>query len=287
MTNSRKIELGSRDANFGDWMPYTWVEPGLDTQVKGEFAIIRTGSTSGAHQAGLWRSGAGVPGCDDGGSCVFDCSAQDADEVCFVIEGEATVTVGSTNAQFKLRPGSIFIQPKGLAVRWATHGPSFKKLWVHWDSPRTNAASNVLFVGHVDDDSEAWVPYEWVEPQNGLKYSCGELLVLSDTGSSGTLRCGVWRSRLDESAPPAADIAACKSGRCAGHRIGSARGIGDETMILLEGASQIVDEDTSEAYHFVVGDIIAVYEGLQGRWTSKSPYMKKFWVVTNANLPET
>lgn len=287
MTNSRKIEQGSRHANFRDWMPYTWVEPGLDTQVKGEIAIIRTGSTSGTHQAGLWRSGAGVPGCDDGGSCVFDCSAQDADEVCFVIEGEATVTVGSTNAQFKLRPGSIFIQPKGLAVRWATHGPSFKKLWVRWYSANANTQSEVLFVGHVDDESDAWVPYEWVEPQNGLKYSCGELLVLRGAGSSETLRCGVWRSKLDESAPPAADISACKSGRCAGHRIGSARGVGDETMNLLEGSSQIVDEDTSEAYHFVAGDIIAVYEGLQGRWTSKSPYMKKFWVVTNANLLDT
>jgi uncharacterized cupin superfamily protein len=242
----------------------------------GDAGTIRSGSTTGSHRAGLWKIE---------GPVAFEGNAPDGDETLLVLEGEGTVTITATGKQHRLVPGSIVSHPRGLAVRWEIKSPSFKKLWMTWTSEQPGTAGEDLYIGHVNDDSGTWEPYEWIEPENGLRYSCGELFVLRSTGSTGMLRCGLWRSTLQDDADLSSQ--ACNCGRCAGHRIGSARGVGDETMILLEGAAQLVDEDTGESYDFEAGDIIAVYEGLNGRWTSKAPVMKKFWVVTNANVGVT
>jgi hypothetical protein len=109
--------------------------------------------------------------------------------------------------------------------------------------------------------------------------------MLRPTGSTGSLRCGLWRNAREGSASAVPDLLVCMGAQCAGHRMGCARGLGDETMLMLDGHAEVVDEDTGEKYLVKPGDVIAVHEGLNSRWTSKSVFMRKFWLMTNAELP--
>jgi uncharacterized cupin superfamily protein len=284
--NHPRLQSAHRDMEHGHWLPFTWGTSTPGEQPRGELALIRTGSSSGDHQAGLWRTGAGLVGCAADGSCRFAFAAPGGDETLFILEGKATITVPATGRQHDLVPGSIVSQPKGVALDWAIEGRRFRALWVHWNSPQIARPRYAPVIAHVDDESAGWVPYEWIEPENGLPYHCGEMLFVRTTGSTGTLKVGIWRASPDPGSDETAPIETCQCGRCAGHRIGSARGVGDETMILLDGRSQIVDEDTGATYQFKAGDIIAVSEGLQGRWTSKARDMRKLFIVTNAKLPQ-
>ncbi|PQP17266.1 cupin domain-containing protein [Rhodococcus opacus] len=276
MTTSlvRKIEFGSRGTNPDQWTPFEWVEPKLGPQVKGEVVIIRTGSTSGAQQAGLWRTGVGIAGCEADGSCHVDYSAPDADETVVILEGEALVTVNATGKQYKLEPGTIMSHPKGLEITWEIKAPFLKKFWVLWDSPQAATKGDDLYVGNISDNPESWEPYEWVEPGHGSQV-CGELFALRSTGSTGTLMCGLWRTGVG--------IAGCEPDGSS--TVPYTAPIGDETMLLLEGQAHLVNEETGEEYDFKAGDIIALPSGLNVTWTSKAPFVKKFWVITNENLP--
>lgn len=237
---NEKIQTGHRDMPSARWVAATWTAADGSTTLVGELALIRTQASSGNHRAGLWRSGGGSAGCAADGGCSFNTSALDGDETFLVLQGTATMTVTATGARHTLRPGSIVSHPKGLAVHWETGPGPFRSFWVRWDSEHAATAESTLFVGHVDDDPLGWEPYEWVEPENGFTYCCGEMLMLRRSGSTGTLRCGIWRSAPVGDEPTGA-LAACADGRCAGHRIGSARGVGDETMILLEGSARLPD----------------------------------------------
>ncbi|GAA0990983.1 cupin domain-containing protein [Subtercola frigoramans] len=286
-----KPVIGNRDANPAHWAPGSWVEPASGTQTKGESVVIREGSTTGLHRAGLWRSGIGVPGCEPDGSCRIDYSAPDGDETLVVLDGEARVTVTGTGETHVLRPGSIVSHPKGLGLTWEITSAAFRKFWVIWDSPDAAAADDHLYVRHVDDDDPAsWEPYEW-DDADGRHWRCGENLVMRSTGSTGSLKCGLWRSGPDTGdgtelaavTPEAGSV--CEGSRCAGHTISASRGIGDESMLLLNGRAHIVNHDSGEEFDVEPGDIIAQYMGPNITWTSKSRYMKKFFIMTNATVP--
>jgi uncharacterized cupin superfamily protein len=110
---TRNIEVGSQSLNPDQWTPFEWVEPKLGKQAKGEVVIVRTGGTSGELQAGLWRTGIGIAGCEPDGSCHVDYSAPDADETVVILEGQVTVTVVSTGKQHHLEAGSIMKSSEG------------------------------------------------------------------------------------------------------------------------------------------------------------------------------
>ncbi|MDN3459879.1 cupin domain-containing protein [Rhodococcus sp. APC 3903] len=267
------IETGSRNST-GEWVPFAWTEPVHGPQVKGEVLVIRTGGTSGSLQAGLWRTGVGIAGCNPDGTCHVDYSAPTADETVVILEGVVEVTVTSTGKKYELEAGSIMSHPKGLDITWDIKSPFLKKFWVLWDSPQEATKDGDVYVGNISDNPEEWAPYEWVEPEHGPQV-CGELFALRGTGATGTLMCGLWRTGVG--------IAGCEADGSS--IVPYTAPLGDETMLILEGRAHLVDHASGDEYDFKAGDIIALPSGLETTWTSRAPYVKKFWVITNENVP--
>jgi len=270
----RKIEVGNRSFNPETWTPFEWIEPKLGKQVKGEVVVLRSLCTSGLLQAGLWRTGIGIAGCKPDGACHVDYSAPLGDETVVILEGSVLVTVKATGKQYRLEAGSIMSHPKGLEITWDIAAPFLKKFWVMWDSPTPATRSDDVFVGNISDNPEIWTPYQWDEPAHGPQV-CGELFMLRSTGSTGSLMCGLWRT--------GAGIAGCAADGSATSPYTAP--LGDETMLLLEGQVHLVNEETGETHDFKAGDVIALPSGLPVTWTSKGPFVKKFWVITKDELP--
>jgi uncharacterized cupin superfamily protein len=284
-SDERSIKLASRHDDALPWAPHSWTDPRFGQQLKGESVTIRPLSSSGRHTAGLWRSGVGIAGCEPDGSCDVEFSAPDADIALIVLEGRGTVTVASAGESYDLRPGSILSQPRDLETSWHLDGGQFRALWVRWENDQTDAAA--FAISHVDEEPAGWQLYEWNDPTDGTYWNCGENNVLRSTGSDATLMCGVWRSgtRPDGDADAdrsdaVQDLSACRGPLCAGHITSASRGNGDETMIILEGRAILVNEDTGEELDVEAGDILAQYSGMNFRWTSRTPYVKKFWIMT-------
>jgi uncharacterized cupin superfamily protein len=272
---TRQIYAGSRNLNpAGGWTPFEWVEPVHGPQVKGEVFIIRPEGTSGDVKAGLWRTGPGIAGCQPDGSCHVKYSAPDADETVVILEGSAEITVTATGKKYRLEAGSIMSHPKGLDITWEISPPFLKKFWVLWDSPHAATPGADLYVANISDNPATWTPYEWVEPAHGLQV-CGELFTIRDTGATGTLMCGLWRT--------GAGIAGCAADGSS--TVPYTAPLGDETMLLLEGRAHLVNEETGEEYDFSAGDVVCLPSGLPVRWTSQAPFVKKFWVITNETPP--
>jgi uncharacterized cupin superfamily protein len=272
----RQIYVGNRSLNPEEgWTPFAWVEPVHGPQEKGEVLIIRPGGTAGGdHKAGLWRTGKGIAGCAQDGSCFVRYSAPDADETVVILEGSVEVTVTSTGRSYHLEAGSIMSHPKGLDITWDIKGPYLKKFWVLWDSPNPGTRGEDLYVSHVGAEPDVWTTFEWVEPAHGPQV-CGELFFVRDTGVTGTLLTGLWRTGVG--------IAGCAPDGSASVQYTAP--LGDETILLLEGNVHLVDEETGNEYEFTAGDVICLPSGLPVRWTSKAPYLKKFFFISNANAP--
>ncbi|MGB3483412.1 MAG: cupin domain-containing protein [Mycobacterium sp.] len=275
MTTSitRTIETGNRNST-GEWVPFAWEDPLHGPQEKGEVVFIRTGGTSGTLQAGLWRTGRGIAGCEPDGTCHVVYSAPLGDETMVILEGTAEVTNTATGKVVHLEAGSIISHPKGVDLRWHVTSPFLKKFWVIWDSPQPATVESEVYVGNISDDPEEWAPYEWVEPDDGPQV-CGELFALRSTGSTGSLKCGLWRTGVG--------IAGCDADGSA--TVPYTAPLGDETMLILEGNAHLIDNETGDEYNFKAGDIVALPSGLRTTWTSKAPFVKKFWIITNEAAP--
>ena len=76
----RSVGIGNRNDNPAQWAPFTWDDPHFGPQVKGEVAPVAFDHTSGSLQLGFWRTGKGIPGCNEDGSCHVDYSAPLGDE---------------------------------------------------------------------------------------------------------------------------------------------------------------------------------------------------------------
>jgi uncharacterized cupin superfamily protein len=273
-TTALRVHGGPSNPSAHDWAPFSWDEPVHGPQTKGEVCIVRTEGATGSLQAGFWRTSPTSPGCDADGSCRVVYSAPLGDETVVLLEGSATITVTKTGKQYRIEPGSIMSHPKGLDITWEIDGPYLRKFWVIWDSPHVAAPRDDLYIGNVSDDPPEWEAYRWTEPVEG-EQTCGELYMVRPEGATGTLMAGVWRSGIG--------MPGCAPDGSA--TVPYTARLGDETMLLLEGQVHVRNEETGEEYDFRAGDVIGLSSGLRQTWTSKGPFVKKFWVITNENLP--
>jgi uncharacterized cupin superfamily protein len=272
----RQVYVGNRSLNPDEgWIPFSWLEPVHGPQTKGEVLVIRPGGTAGGdHKAGLWRTGKDIAGCEPDGSCFVKYSAPDADETIVILEGNVEVTVISTGKKYHLEAGSIMSHPKGLDISWDIKGPYLKKFWVLWDSPHPATPGEDVFVSHISASPAEWTTFSWEEPVHGQQ-TCGELTFVRETGVTGTLLTGLWRTGVG--------IPGCEADGSA--TVPYTAPLGDETILLLEGTVHMVDEETGREYEFKAGDVICLPKGLPIRWTSNGPFLKKFFLITNENLP--
>lgn len=273
-TRSKTIYVGNRNMNPEKWEPFTWEDPKHGHNVKGEVAIIRPEGTSGSLMAGLWRTGHGIAGCEADGSCVVEYSAPLGDESVLLLEGSVEITETATGRKHHVGAGNILGHPKGVDLRWEIKAPFLKKMWVMWDSPHVATPDNQLHVAHLSDNPEHWRPFEWVEPGYGRQV-CGESFTVRDTGSTGTLMLGLWRTGVG--------MPGCAPDGSATARYSAP--LGDETIMVLEGQVHLRNEETGEEYDFKAGDVICLPSGLPVTWTSKPPFFKKLSVITNEALP--
>ena len=269
--------------NPNDWVPFEWAEPSQGPSAVGEIAIARAHGTAGQHIVGFWRTRAGAPGCGPDGACRTKYSAPLGDECMIVLDGEATVTVTRTGQTHTLTAGTIMIHPKNLEVTYDIAGPYFKKYVVIWDSPTPapNPPQDLTF-GNINDNPDQWDAYHWDEPEGPQVQ--GELYFITKQGSTGMLWAGIWRAGPNMPGCTPEGTATGGSGAPAGECPYTSI-YGDETEYLLEGRVRIVDRDAGEEYHCQAGDVIGFAEGRRMMWSPKAPYMKKFWVITNPELP--
>ena len=270
-SNPLNLYLGNRNLNPPEWTDFEWDDPLHGPQAKGEVAVIRPEGTSGNLAAGRWRTGYEIAGCEPDGSCRVKYSAPLGDETMVIIEGSARITEIATGRQHHISAGSILSHPKHVDLYWEINRPFLKKFRVIWDSPVQGTREDHLYVAHINDNPPAWKPFGWVEPARGPEV-CGEIHVIRDTGSTGSYLCGLWRTGVG--------MAGCAPDGSASIRYTSPRG--DETVLLLEGQAQVVNEETGETHDLNGGDVIGLPAGLPVRWTSKPPYVKTFRVITRA-----
>ncbi|KAF4965519.1 hypothetical protein FSARC_6699 [Fusarium sarcochroum] len=267
----RELETGSRNST-GTWTPFSWDDPIHGPQSKGEVVTIRTGGTTGGTLAsGLWRTGSGIVGCNDDGTCDIVYSAPVGDETMVLLEGSADVTATATGKKYHFKAGDILSHPKNVDLKWHVNGPFLKKFWTIWDAaPLEGTKSDEVFVGNINDNPANWTPYRWKEPGKGSQ-TAGELTLTRSTGSTGALQVGLWRSGRGL---PGAEADGTTTFEYSAPN-------GDETILLIEGEIKIVEQESGKTHSFKGGDIFALPSGLKVTWTSVAPFVKKFFVITN------
>ncbi|WP_428382556.1 cupin domain-containing protein [Nevskia ramosa] len=267
---------GTRNDNPQDWTSFGWEDPIHGSQVKGELIVIRPEGSSGSLSAGLWRTSPLAAGCRADGSSTVVYSAPVGDETVFILEGEAVITVKKTGKKHHIKAGDVMSHPKGLDVTWEISGPFLKKFWVIWDSPHAAKPADDLYVGNGTGEQNSWVPFEWDEPLHGPSKE-GEIQVIRDVGATGTLMCGLWRTGMSSPVRNADGSSEVKY----------SSPLGDETALLLEGEAVLTVVQTGKQHHIKAGDIVGHPKNLEVLWSIKTPFLKKFWVITDADLPTT
>jgi uncharacterized cupin superfamily protein len=271
---SLELFIGNRNDNPAQWTAFGWDDPVHGPQVEGELIVIRPEGSSGSLAAGLWRTSPISPGCRADGSSTIVYSAPLGDETMLILEGETEITVKKTGKKHRIKAGDIISHPKGLDITWEVSGPFLKKMWVIWDSPETAGSADDLYVGNTTGKADGWIPFEWDEPHRGPSKE-GEIHVIRDVGATGTLMCGLWRTSMT-SPVRAADGTS---------EVWYSAPLGDETLMLIEGEAVLTVTETGQQYHIKAGDIVGHPKNLLVHWSIRSPYLKKFWVITDAALP--
>jgi len=87
--------------------------------------------------------------------------------------------------------------------------------------------------------------------------------------------CGLWRTGVG--------IAGCAPNGTATFPYSAP--LGDETLLILEGQANVVNEDTGEEYNLSARDMVALPSGLPVTWISTTPFPKTFKVITRDALP--
>ncbi|MGE0278795.1 MAG: cupin domain-containing protein [Nitrospiraceae bacterium] len=271
---THRVHGGTQNPAPDQWIPFEWEEPSIGRQVHGEIAVIRPCGTSGSLMAGFWRTAPTSPGCARDGSNRSLYSSPLGDETAVVLEGSATLTVRATGKKYDVVPGSIISSPKNLDVDWEINGPYFKKYWCIFDAPQeTPNPPRDLLITNVNDNPPDWQDYHFTEPKEGPQVA-GELFFIRQTGATGTMMSGIWRSGKG--------IAGTNVDRN-GTLVTPYTGVlGDETILLLEGEVDVVETLSGKQHHFRAGDVIGLSSGMHITWTSRGPFTKKLWVITHA-----
>lgn len=269
---SLSVYHGTQDIPGEQWEAFSWHEPKVGECTHGEAAILRPEGTSGSLMAGFWRSYPTAPGAGQDGSQRFLYTSPSGDEVECVIEGYATLTVMATGEKHRVSPGSIISSPKGLEVLWEVEGPYFKKFWCVFEGTqiKDNPATDLL-VTHINTDHSDWQEFTLVGP-DGKERSYGQILVLRDQGSTGNLLCGLWRGGVGISGSEAYPLGSMSMPYDAP--------LGDETMLLIEGAIEVMESDTGKRHSFQPGDMVGLSAGQLISYTSRGLFNKKFWIAT-------
>ena len=267
------VHGGSQVSPVSEWTPFEWDEPCLGRQRHGEVTISRAFGVMGNLSSGFWRTGPTSPGANADGSHNFIYSTPLGDETACIIDGTATLTVVSTNLQYKVGPGTVISSPKGLKVQWYIDSPFFKKFWCIWNgSEATPTPPTDLKVNHVSDDfAQEWMDYPFTEPKEGPLVA-GELYFIRNGGSTGTVMSGIWRSGKGTAA---SDIDA--SGTMTTPYTGT---LGDETILLLEGEVEVIETESGSKHLFKAGDPIGLTSGMDVTWRSRGPFSKKLWIIS-------
>ncbi|CAH0028264.1 unnamed protein product [Clonostachys rhizophaga] len=260
-----------------EWVPFEWEEPKIGKQVFGEVTVARKFGTSGSLTAGFWRTSASAPGANADGSSKLIYSAPLGDETACVIDGSATLTVVSTGKKYTVGPGTIISSPKNLEVLWEIDAPFFKKWWCIWNgTDNTSNPPTDLGINNVSDSPADWADYHFTEPKEG-DLVAGELYFIRNSGTTGTMLSGVWRSgkgiaatHLDEKGSMTTPYTGV---------------LGDETIFLLEGEVEVTETESGKKHNFKAGDLIGLTSGMHVTWVSKGPFSKKLWVITRDELP--
>ena len=276
MLNPASLELflGNRNDNPAQWTAFEWMDPIHGQQAKGDLIVIRPEGSSGSLASGLWRTSPLSAGCRSDGACHVDYCAPLGDETMLILEGEAFITVRPTGKKHHIKAGSIISHPKGLDATWEIPGPFLKKMWVIWDSPHAGQSAADFFVGNITGKWDAWLPCSGRDLQRSPAPE-GEIQILREVGATGTLMCGLWRTGLNSPLR--------KADGSSSFRTSSA--LGDETFMVLEGEAVLTVVQTGREYHVEAGDIIGLPKHLDLQWSIKTPFFKKFWIITDAALP--
>lgn len=274
---SHVVHGGTQAPPSTEWKPFGWVEPKLGKQVHGEVTIARAFGTTGSISSGFWRTGPNSPGAHQDGSHKLTYSSPLGDETACVIDGTATLNVVSTGQSYRVGPGAIVSSPKGLEVFWTIDGPFFKKYWCIWNgSEAVPHPPEELKINHVSDNPKEWTEYHFKEPKEGPLVA-GELYFIRNSGSTGKMLSGVWRSGKGIAASDA-DAEGTMTTPYTGT-------LGDETILLLEGEVEIIESETGKSHVFKAGDVIGLTSGMHITWVSKGPFSKKLWVISRDELP--
>lgn len=271
MSLVRDLEFGSRNST-GEWTAFSWDDTLHGPQTKGELVVVRNGGTSGSLSSGLWRTGKDMPGCNPDGTCDVVYSAPLGDETMLILEGSCEVTVKSTGKKHRFEAGSILSHPKYLDITWHSDGPLVKKFWTIWDASPPGTKGDDFYTGHINDNPEKWAPFAWEEPGQKVQQA-GEVHLVRETGSTGTLKVGLWRTGRG--------MPGCKPDGSVTFDYSAP--LGDETIMIIEGLVTVVEHESGKTHDFKAGDIVALPSALNITWTSEAPFVKAFFILTNGN----
>ena len=127
----------------------------------------------------------------------------------------------------------------------------------------STSTARCISIGNRNDNPAAWTDCAWNDPLHGAQTK-DVVAVIRQQGSSGSLMAGLWRTGYA--------VAGCeKAGSC---RVQYSAPPGDETILLLEGEVDVVNEESGEEYHLRSGDVIGLPSGVPVRWTSRAPGVK-------------
>jgi len=141
--------------------------------------------------------------------------------------------------------------------------------------PKLEASeTHVVHGGTQDLPMDAWVPFEWDEPNLGRQV-CGEIAVIRPFGTAGNLKAGFWRCR-----PNGPGVASDGSIRTT-----YSAPLGDEMAVVLEGTGTLTVKGMRERHRVGPGSIVCSPKNLQVLWELDAPYFKKYWCIFDGSYP--
>lgn len=253
MLPSGTIVAGCIDTESNKWTLFEWDDPSTGKGARGEVVVLQNYTTSGDFATGFWRLFSSSPGAEPDGSHDFVFPTTAGDDITWVLEGSATITVVPTHEKYVVTPGSIFSTPQGLPLRIQTSSPAFKTAWLSWQgSHSADQPPTSLLVNHVHDDPIQWSTHATDTPE-GRRLPMDRFYPMWTSGTSGHLTSYLGRS----------------DGSSESRTIRYINEKTDETIYLIEGTVQVVEEASGVVHKFQRGNTIGLRKGVSITWVSE------------------